>query len=179
MAARDRVGQDVAEEIVIERVYDAPRERVFEMFTQPEHLRNWWGPKKAEVTVSEFEARPAGRFFFGERGPDGAMVYNTGVVREIEPPSRLVFTLYFADADGRRVPPPAGSGLPATWDEEIATLVTFAAEGRRTRVTIRVQSGFTPAWGEGARIGWAEALDKLGKAIADDTAVQPSARSEP
>ena len=170
MAARDRVGQDVAKEIVIERVFD--------MFTQPEHLRNWWGPKEAHVTVSEFEARPAGRFFFGERGPDGAMHYNTGVVREIEPPSRLVFTLYFADADGRRVPPPAGTGLPATWDDEIVTLVTFSAEGRRTRVTIRVQSGFTPEWGEGARMGWAESLDKLGEAIADVMAIQPSAQSE-
>jgi len=63
-------------------------------------------------------------------------------------------------------------------DDEIVTLVTFSAEGRRTRVTIRVQSGFTPEWGEGARMGWAESLDKLGEAIADDMAIQPSAQTE-
>ena len=121
-----------------------------------------------DVTVSEFEARPGGNFFFGERGPDGAMVYVAGVVREIERPSRLVFALHVVDADRRRVAPPAHSGLPVSWDDDIVTSVTFGTEGRRTRLTIRVQSGFTAAWGEGARMGWAQSLDKLGAAIADD-----------
>ena len=118
--------------------------------------------------VSEFEAHPGGKFFFGERGPDGAMHYNAGVVREIERLSRLVFALHFADADRGRVAPPAGSGLPGSWDDDIVTSVTFSAEGRRTHVTIRVQSGFTAEWSEGARVGWGESLDKLGDAIADD-----------
>jgi uncharacterized protein YndB with AHSA1/START domain len=175
MAAEDSVAKDlVTKEIVIERVYDAPRERVFDVFTQPEHLRKWWGPKMVDVTVSEFEARPGGKFFFGERGPDGATIYVAGVVRDIERPSRLVFALHFVDADRRRVAPPAHSGLPGSWDEDIVTSVTFGAEGRRTRLTIRVQSGFTAAWGEGARLGWAESLDKLGDAIADDMKVAPA-----
>jgi len=122
MAARDGVAKEVAKEIVIERVFDAPRERVFDVFTQPEHLRKWWGPKGMSVPIAEFEARPGGRIFLGQRAPDGAMHYNAGVVREIERPSRIVFTIYFADADRRRVAPPAGVGLPATWDEEIVTL---------------------------------------------------------
>jgi uncharacterized protein YndB with AHSA1/START domain len=120
------------------------------------------------VTVSEFEAHPGGKFFFGERGPDGATLYVTGVVREIERPSRLVFALHFADADRRRVAPPAGVGLPGSWDDDIVTSVTFSAEGRRTRLTIRIQSGFTAEWGEMARGGWGESLDKLGDAIAED-----------
>ena len=164
MAARDSVA---TKEIVIERVFDAPRERVFDVFTQPEHLRKWWGPKRLSVPIAEFEARPGGKIFLGQRGPDGATHYNAGIVREIERPSRVVFTLYFTDADRRRVAPPAGAGLPDTWDEEIVTLVTFSAEGRRTRVTIRTLSGFTAEWGEKARRGWGESLDKLG-AIVDD-----------
>jgi uncharacterized protein YndB with AHSA1/START domain len=177
MAGGDSVAKDMAtKEIVIERVYDAPRERVFEVFTQPEHLRKWWGPKGCDITVSEFDAHPGGKFFFGERGPDGAMVYNTGVVREIERPSRLVFALHFADADRNRAAPPAFSGLPRDWDDDIVTSVTFGAEGQRTRVTIQIQSGFTAAWGEGARMGWAEALDKLGDAIAEDMQAAPQAR---
>ena len=93
------------------------------------------------------------------------MHYNAGVVREIEPPSRVVFTMYFADADRRRVAPPAGTGLPDTWDEEIVTSVTFSSEGRRTRMTIRTLSGFTAEWAKKARLGWAESLDKLAQAI--------------
>ena len=165
MAARDNVVEMPIKELVIERVFDAPRERVFDVFTQPEHLQKWWGPKMFSVPISEFEARPGGKIFLGQRGPDGAMHYNAGVVREIERPSRLVFAIHFADADRRRVAPPAHSGLGDTWDDEIVTLVTFSAEGRRTRMTIRTLSGFTAEWGEKARFGWAESLDKLEHAL--------------
>ena len=168
MAARDNVVDVPSRELVVERVFDAPRERVFDVFTQPEHLQKWWGPKRVSITLAEFDARPGGKIFIAERSPGGGMNYIAGVVREIERPSRVVFAIHFADADRRRVAPPAGTGLPATWTEEIVTLVTFSAEGRSTRMTIRTLSGFTAEWGEMARIGWAESLEKLGYAMADD-----------
>jgi uncharacterized protein YndB with AHSA1/START domain len=173
MAARDSVAEDMAtKELVIERVFDAPRERVFDVFTQPEHLQKWWGPKIVGIPVTEFDARPGGNIFIAERPPDGAMHYIAGVVREIERPSRVVFAIHFADEDRRRVAPPAGTGLPATWNEEIVSSVTFSAEDGRTRVTIRVQrSGVTAEFSEKARGGWGESLDKLGYAIADDMKV--------
>src|SRR5205807_6288298 len=136
MAASSVADEVATKEIVIERVFDAPRERVFDVFTQPEHLQKWWGPKMVSVPITEFEARPGGKIFIAERALDGTMVYIAGVVREIERPSRLVFAIHFADADRRRVAPPAHSGLGDTWDDEIVTLVTFSAEGRRTRMTI-------------------------------------------
>src|SRR5256712_9899066 len=179
MAARDSVADEVAsKEIVIERVFDAPRERVFDVFTQPEHLQKWWGPKIVGIPVAEFEARPGGKILIAERAPDGAMNFIAGVVREIERPSRVVFAIHFADADRKRVAPPAHSGLGDTWDDDIVTLVTFSAEGRRTRMTIRTLSGFTAEWGEKARFGWAEALDKLGYAVADDMTVAPQGERE-
>src|SRR5207302_4183487 len=129
-------------------------------FTQPENLQKWWVPKMFNVPTAEFEARPGGKIFLGQRGPDGAMHYNAGVVREIERPSRLVFSIHFADADRRRVAPPAGTGLSGPWAQEIVSSVTFSAEGRRTRVTIRVRrSGVTPESLEQARVGWGQALD--------------------
>src|SRR5205814_4514367 len=170
MAASSVADEVASKEIVIERVFDAPRERVFDLFTQPEHLQKWWGPKGVGIPLAEFEARPDGKIFIAERALDGTMVYIAGVVREIERPSRLVFAIHFADADRRRVAPPAGAGLPATWDDDIVTLVTFSAEGARTRVSIRTLSGFTAEWGEKARMGWGEALDKLRDAVADDMA---------
>lgn len=179
MAARDNVVEAPTKELVIERVFDAPRERVFDVFTQPEHLQKWWGPKMVGIPVAEFDARPGGKIFIAERPPDGAMHYIVGVVREIERPSRVVFAIHFADADRRRVAPPAGTGLPSTWDDEIVSSVTFSAEGRRTRVTIRAQrSGVTAEWSAMARGGWGEALDKLGYAIADDMTVAPQGERE-
>ena len=173
MAARDNVVEVPTKELVIERVFDAPRERVFDVFTQPEHLQKWWGPMGVGIPLANFEARPGGKIFIAERAPDGGMNFIAGVVREIERPSRVLFAIHFADADGRRVAPPAHSGLGDTWDDDIVTLVTFSAEGRRTRMTIRTLSGFTAEWGEKARFGWAEALDKLGYAVADDMTVAP------
>jgi len=173
MAARDNVVEVPTKELVIERVFDAPRERVFDVFTQPEHLQKWWGPMGVGIPLAEFEARPGGKIFIAERAPDGGMNYIAGVVREIERPSQVLFAIHFADVDGRRVAPPAHSGLGDTWDDDIVTLVTFSAEGRRTRMTIRTLSGFTAEWGEKARFGWAEALDKLGYAVADDMTVAP------
>ena len=171
MAARDNVVEVPTEELVIERVFDAPRERVFDVFTQPEHLQKWWGPKMVGISVTEFDARPGGKIFIGERAPSGAMVYIAGEVREIERPSRVVFGIHFADADRKRVAPPAGAGLPSNWADDIVSSVTFSAEGRRTRVTIRTLSGFTAEWAKLARLGWGESLDKLDHAIADDMTV--------
>ena len=175
MAASDSVTEVPTKDLVIERVFDAPRERVFDVFTTAEHLQKWWGPKMVGITVAEFDARPGGKIFFGERSPDGRMVYIAGDVREIERPSRLVFAIHFANEKRDRVAPPDRSGLGAAWDGEIVSNVTFSAEGQRTRVTIRTdRSGITAQWAEGARYGWGEALDKLGHAVADDMRVIPT-----
>jgi uncharacterized protein YndB with AHSA1/START domain len=180
MVARDSVVEHMGtKDLVIERVFDAPRERVFDVFTKPEHLQKWWGPKMVGIPVAEFDARPGGTIFIAERGPDGAMVYIAGAVREIDRPSRLVFAIHFANENRERVSPPARSGLGAAWDGEIVSDVTFSAEGQRTRVTIRTErSGVTAEWSEGARYGWGEALDKLGHAVADDMKVVPAGDRE-
>src|SRR3989449_8161222 len=136
MAARDNVVEMPIKELVIERVFDAPRERMFDVFTQPEHLQKWWGPKMVGIPFAEFEARPGGKIFIAERALDGAMIYIVGDGREIERPSRVVYAIHFADADRPRVAPPAHRGLGDTWEAEILTPGTVSAAGRRTRVII-------------------------------------------
>src|SRR2546429_8386313 len=96
MAARDNVVEMPIKELVIERVFDAPRERVFDVFTQPEHLQKWWGPIGVGIPLAEFEARPGGNIFIAQRALDGTMGYIAGVVREIERPSRLVLPVPLA-----------------------------------------------------------------------------------
>ena len=167
MAAGDSVVKLPTEDLVVERLFDAPRERVFDAFTKPEHLRKWWGPKSADIGVAEFEARPGGKVLIGERYPDGTRVHLAGVVREIERPRYLVFAIHFANEAGERVAPPPQSSLGAAWRGEIVSHVSFSAEGRRTRVTIRTErSGVTAEWSEKARRGWGESLDKLDAALA-------------
>ena len=79
-------------EIVITRVFDAPPPLVFAAWTKPEHVRNWWGLRGTHLAVCEIDLRPGGAYRFVERDPDGNDFPFEGEFREIEPPSRLVYT---------------------------------------------------------------------------------------
>ncbi len=98
-------------EIVSTRVFDAPRERVFQAWTDPEHLARWWGPKGFTNTFHEFDPRPGGVWGFVMHGPDGVDYKNRSVFVEIVKPERIVFdhlsgprfrvTATFAEEAGR------------------------------------------------------------------------------
>ena len=80
-------------EIALTRLFDAPRQLVFEAMTRPEHVRRWWGCLDDEhsVTVCEIDLRPGGAWRFAGRGPRGGYAFH-GVYREIAAPERLVYT---------------------------------------------------------------------------------------
>lgn len=78
-------------EIVSSRVYDAPRERVFKAWTDPNHLMHWWGPKGFTNTFHEFDLKPGGVWRFTMHGPNGANHPNESIFKEIVKPERIVF----------------------------------------------------------------------------------------
>jgi uncharacterized protein YndB with AHSA1/START domain len=78
-------------EIVTTRVIDAPRERVFEAFSDPARLARWWGPAGFSSTFHEFDFRPGGHWRFILHGPNGANYPNESVFVEVVKPERLVF----------------------------------------------------------------------------------------
>ena len=177
MSAGDSVTEMPTKELVVERVFDAPRERVFDVLTKLEHVQKWWGPKGLSVPLVEVDARVGGEIFVGERGSDGVMRYFAGVVREITPPSRVVFAFHFVDEKRRRIGLSA-VGVPDDWEGEIVQEATLAAEGPRTRVTIRLTGFPSSKFGEMARYGQAESFDRLGYAVADDMSVAPTGDRE-
>ena len=83
-------------EIRMTRLFSAPRELVFEVLNKPEHVRNWWGllDEHHSVIVCEVDFRPGGKWRYVGRGPRGEYAFN-GVYREIDAPSRVVFTEIF------------------------------------------------------------------------------------
>lgn len=78
-------------EIVTTRVFDAPRELVFQAWTDPAHLARWWGPNGFTTTTSHFDFRPGGSWRFVMHGPDGRDYPNNCDYIEIVPPSRIVY----------------------------------------------------------------------------------------
>lgn len=87
-------------EIVLTRVFNAPRRMVFDAFTKPELLKRWFGPRGWELVVCEIDLRVGGTFRFVLRGPDGRDMGMRGVYREITPPERSVHMESFDDYPG-------------------------------------------------------------------------------
>ena len=87
-------------EFVISRVFDAPRELVWKCFTEPERMKQWWGPKGFKVLASKMDLRPGGTYHYGLKAPNGAPMWGKFVFREIVPPQRMVLINSFSDEAG-------------------------------------------------------------------------------
>jgi uncharacterized protein YndB with AHSA1/START domain len=109
-------------EILLTRVFDAPRELVFKVWTDPEHVGRWWGPRGFTNTIHEMDVRPGGVWRFTMHGPDGVDYLNKIVFIEVVRPERLVYD--------------HGGGEEGDSERFHAT-ITFAEEGGKTRVTMR------------------------------------------
>ena len=86
-------------QIVMTRIFDAPRDLVFEAHTSCEHLRNWWGPRRYEIASCEVDFRPGGRWRIVHRG-EGEEHGFRGEFREIVPPERIVWTFEYEGMPG-------------------------------------------------------------------------------
>lgn len=117
-------------EIVITRVFDAPRELVWQAWTQPEHIEQWFGPRGFSTRVEAHNFRVGGRWRYVMIGPDGNEYPSEGVFHEIVPFERCVTT----DGFGEGFEHPEGIALP----EGIVTTETFEDLGGKTRVTVRI-----------------------------------------
>ena len=107
-------------QIVVTRIFDAPRAIVFEAWTKAEHVTHWWDPSGVPLAVCEIDLRPNGAFRWVNRAPDGGEGHSfSGTYREIVPPERLVF------------------GDPSR-PEQGATLV-FTEKGEKTKLTLTIE----------------------------------------
>jgi uncharacterized protein YndB with AHSA1/START domain len=148
-------------EIVITRVLDAPRSDVFKAWTDPERMKQWWGPNGFTMPYCKIDLRPGGRMHFCMRSADGQDIWCRGVYREVVEPERIVSTDSFSDKDGNVVAP-SKYGMNPDWPAEALITVTFAEHDGRTKLTLRHAVGSAPAADrEGCQVGWSESLDRL------------------
>ncbi len=135
-------------ELAISRIIDAPREKVFQAWTDPELLKQWFAPKPWTTPVAELDVRPGGASLIVMRGPDGNEFPNRGVYLEVVKNERLVFTNAYVRA----------------WEPSekpfMTVIVTLEDLGGKTRYTARVlhwtvadretheKMGFHKGWGQ-------------------------------
>ena len=136
MTVRPDAARSEDTELVITRVFDAPRALVFQAFAEAERLAQWWGPKGFTIHVSKLDFRPGGVFHYRMAGPNGRDMWGQFHYREIVEPERIVFVNTFSDPDGGLTRAPFGPSFE-TYPLEVLSTVTLVEQDGKTTLTLR------------------------------------------
>jgi uncharacterized protein YndB with AHSA1/START domain len=147
MSARSEVVSAVTlpADLVLRRVFDAPRRLVFDAWTKAEHVLRWFAPKPLTMARCEVDFRPGGVFRFVMHAPDGKDYPFEGVFREIAASERIVFTGTIHEGN------------------EVVTTISFAEHDGKTMLTMHQTYTFESDATRGAKQGWTMTLDQLGE----------------
>ena len=118
-------------ELVITRVFNAPRDLVFSVWTEPKHIEQWWGPKGFTTRVEDMDFRSGGKWRYVMCGPDGTEYPGSGVFREIVPPERIVTTDEFDEEFEQVTTTDLPSGV-------MVVTASFEDLGNQTRLILRI-----------------------------------------
>lgn len=121
MTKPNLIAEPGKQEIIMTRVFDAPREIVFKTCTDPKLIPQWWGPKIYKTTVEKMDVRPGGIWRFVQRGPDEKAFGFHGVYHSVTPSEGLVYTFEF-------------EGMPG---HVLLETVTFEDQDGKTKMTTR------------------------------------------
>jgi uncharacterized protein YndB with AHSA1/START domain len=146
--------------VVIERLFEAPVDLIWKMWTEAEHFKQWYGPNGASIPTAKMDVRVGGRRLvcMEMQTPNGTMqMWFTGEYREVVPAKRLVYTESMSDENGNVVSP-ADMGMPEGHPETTEVIVELEDVGGRTKM-VMTHAGI-PADSPGAA-GWGMAFDKL------------------
>lgn len=153
---RQLAADEAPSELHLKRSFRAPLQLVFDAWTKPQMLTQWWGPERFDNPRCEVDARGGGAIVIDMRGPDGTVYPMVGRFVEIYPPHRLHFTSSLLDAEGNRI--------FETW-----TSVFFEEVEGGTEVTLDVHVTSTtpeaPRYLKGMNAGWNQSLDKLARIV--------------
>jgi uncharacterized protein YndB with AHSA1/START domain len=142
-----------------ERVFDAPRELVFQAWSRPDYLKQWWGPTGWTLPVCNTDFRPGGVWHYCMRGPNGEESWGKAVYQEIVEPERIVYVDAFSDAEGN-----VAEGMP-----EMVIRLTFTDVDGKTKLTSRTQfasaADLERTLAMGMAEGFNQTLDRLAELL--------------
>lgn len=140
-------------DVTIVRTFDAPRDRVWEAWTDPAQVAQWWGPEGFTVPRCELDVRPGGTFRIDMEAPDGTVFPSHGIFDEVIEPEQLVLVAGAVEDDD------------GSYMMEVRQTVTFEERDGRTTLTLEATvmeaSPDAAEQLEGMEQGWSQTLDKL------------------
>ena len=162
----ENTGNEI-ERMTITRVFDAPRELVWKAWTEPEYIKQWWGPKGFTAPFCQIDFRVGGKFLYCMRSPEGWEGWNAGEFHEIVPYEKIVSSMYFSDSQGNRVEA-AQLGIDHEAIEGARDVILFEDLGNgQTKLTFIGNETMKNAIESGQLEGTKQILDKLAAVIAE------------
>lgn len=150
-------------DIIVTRVFDAPRELVYKACTDAQLIRHWWGPEDFDIIHCELDPHPGGTFHYCMRSPEGQEFWGIATYREVVPNERIVFDDSFSDAKGNIVPA-QHYGMSAEWPLKVPTTISLTENAGKTTLALRISAApENEAEREISRAGWAGSFDRLEK----------------
>lgn len=160
LARLDKYLSSMDKDILIIREFDAPRDLVFKVWTDPDYLKNWYAPEGCEIEISQFEFKTGGKFLhciYNEAVHD---CWCTGIFREIKAPEKIVYDISVSDKNGKPARP-VDVGMDPEWPATTTVTVVFESLGDKTRVTLHQAVSENLAKRTGAYPSWLSMFDKL------------------
>lgn len=159
--------------IVITRIFDASREKVWNAWTNPEMVKKWWGPEGFYAPSIKIDLRVGGKYVYAMHGPKGSQwdrdMYSSGVFQEIVPYEKIVTTDYFSDENGNKTSP-TDYGMSADTPDEMTVIIRFEDAGSgKTKLTIEYPRELNPQIEvmkkSGMVEGWNSSMNKFAEAL--------------
>ena len=151
-------------EITLTRLFDASPDLVWKNWTEPNHVKTWWGPKGFICTFADIDLRVGGVALYCMRSPEGRDYWSTGIFREILKPSRIACTDSFADERGNVVPA-SFYGMNSDQPLEMLWTVTFENIKEKTKFTLNHSGLLIGTMSEQTYQGWSQTLDKFSDSL--------------
>jgi uncharacterized protein YndB with AHSA1/START domain len=148
------------DDLVLTRIFNAPKALVFKAWTDAAQLMRWFAPDGCTTSYCKVDPKVGGKFHFCMRLPDGVEIWGLGVYKEIVDSERIVYVDAFADAEGNAVPP-SHYGMSADYPAETIVTVTFAEQEGKTVLTLRHTVPGTFAERKEMTQGWSQMLNHL------------------
>ena len=150
----------------LSRVFNAPHDKVWAAWTDPEKLGGWFSPKGVTTFLSKLDLRPGGSYHYGLQNPDGSRYYGRWIIEEVNPKTSLVFIVSFSNEKMEITHHP----MAPAWPREIHSTIQITPRGGKTEVEVQwkahhaseVELATFSAGADSMKGGWSGTFDQLG-----------------